>query len=74
MLDNVLSDGAQVTGVIDWAGGTVGDPRHDLALATQARRGAFERPEDLEAFYAGYRGARLSPQDAEYFLGLDEFF
>ena len=73
-LDNVLAAGGRISGVIDWFGGAQGDPRYDLALATQPVEEAFQQPDDLEAFYAGYGGPRLTPEEAEYFVGLYEFF
>lgn len=73
-LDNVLAADGQISGLIDWFGGALGDPRYDLALATQPCDEAFQQPEDLEAFYAGYGGPRLAPEDADYFVGLYEFF
>ena len=74
MLDNVLVSGDEISGVIDWSAGTNGDPRHDLALATQPRRGMFTSPGDLDAFYSGYGGARLQAEQARFFLDLNEFF
>jgi aminoglycoside phosphotransferase (APT) family kinase protein len=74
MLDNVLVVQQAITGLVDWAGGAVGDPRYDLALATQPRTVAFQTPEDVDAFYAGYGGPRLRAAEARYFLGLYEFF
>jgi aminoglycoside phosphotransferase (APT) family kinase protein len=75
-IDNVLVEGATVTGIVDWSAGAAGDPRHDLALATGAKQEAFglQREADLQAFYSGYGGQRLSDNELEYFLGLDEFF
>jgi aminoglycoside phosphotransferase (APT) family kinase protein len=75
-IDNVLIEGATVTSIIDWSAGAVGDPRHDLALATQYQQEAFStlREADLQAFYSGYGGQPLSDDEFEYFLGLDEFF
>jgi aminoglycoside phosphotransferase (APT) family kinase protein len=73
-LDNVLVTDDEVTGVIDWSQGAIGDPRHDLSVCTQQKAGAFQYPDDLEAFYAGYGGTRLEADEREYFLGLDEFF
>ncbi len=75
-LDNVLVDAERVTGVIDWAGCAVGDPRYDLALATRAEDDAFsgsQRAADLEAFFAGY-GSRLHLDDLNFFVNLYEFF
>ncbi len=74
MLDNVLVSGDEISGVIDWSAVTNGDPRHDLALATQPHRGVFSAPNDLDAFYSGYGGTRLQAEEARFFLDLDEFF
>jgi aminoglycoside phosphotransferase (APT) family kinase protein len=73
-LDNVLVVQQAVTGLVDWAGGAVGDPRYDLALATRSETAAFQTPEDVDAFYAGYGGPHLSASEARYFRGLYEFF
>jgi aminoglycoside phosphotransferase (APT) family kinase protein len=74
MLDNVLVTDGSISGVIDWAGGAVGDPRYDLALATQPRPEAFQSSADLEAFYDGYEGLPITAEEAGYFVGLYEFF
>jgi aminoglycoside phosphotransferase (APT) family kinase protein len=74
ILDNILVANGRISGVIDWAGGAVGDPRYDLALATQPRPEAFQSPTDLEAFYDGYSGPPIIAEEADYFLGLYEFF
>lgn len=73
-MSNVLVVGERVSGVIDWCWGAFGDPRYDLALATDAKPEAFQEAADLDAFYEGYGAPRLSPEEAEYFLGLYEFF
>jgi aminoglycoside phosphotransferase (APT) family kinase protein len=73
-LDNVLVDNEVICVLIDWAAGGPGDPRHDLALATQAEREAFQAPADYDAFYAGYTGERLTEAEQTYFLAVDEFF
>lgn len=73
-LDNILVADGRISGVIDWAGGAVGDPRYDLALATQPKPEAFQSPTDLEAFYDGYGGDPITAEEADYFVGLYEFF
>jgi aminoglycoside phosphotransferase (APT) family kinase protein len=75
-IDNVIVDGDEVVGVIDWSGGAVGDPRYDIALGTRPQHVAFEidRAHDLEAFYAGYGSDPISQDDYDYFIGLYEFF
>ncbi|HEY3289529.1 MAG TPA: phosphotransferase [Anaerolineae bacterium] len=75
-IDNVLVDGNNIVGIIDWSGGAVGDPRYDVALGTRPQRVAFasERDSDLAAFYAGYGGIPLSQQITDYYIGLYEFY
>jgi aminoglycoside phosphotransferase (APT) family kinase protein len=73
-IDNILVADGTISGVIDWAGGAVGDPRYDLALATQAKPEAFQSSTDLEAFYDGYDGDPITAEEAGYFAGLYEFF
>jgi aminoglycoside phosphotransferase (APT) family kinase protein len=73
-LDNILVADGRISGVIDWAGGAVGDPRYDLALATQPKAEAFQNSTDLEAFYEGYGGDPITVEEAGYFAGLYEFF
>ena len=75
-IDNVLVDGDVVTGVIDWAGGAVGDPRYDIALAIRQQAEAFgaEHTGDLDAFFEGYGARALSQKEFDYFNGLYEFF
>jgi aminoglycoside phosphotransferase (APT) family kinase protein len=73
-LDNVLVADGSISGVIDWAGGAVGDPRYDLALATQPKSEAFQSSTDLRAFYDGYGGEPITMEEAAYFVGLYEFF
>lgn len=72
-LDNVLVHDGRVSGVIDWCWGALGDPRYDLALATRRKPVAFGHAADLEAFYEGCGGRRLSRGEKAYFLGLYEF-
>ena len=55
-LDNVLVQDGQVTGIIDWSNGGLGDPRYDLALATRSDDRIFESPADWQSFTAGYGG------------------
>ncbi len=75
-LDNVLVEDERISGLIDWAGCAVGDPRYDVALATRAEDEAFSGPQraaDLEAFFAGY-GSRPSLEHLDFFVKLYEFF
>lgn len=73
-LDNVLVRDGRVSGIIDWCWGAWGDPRHDLALATRPKPEAFNDRSDLDAFYRGYGGRRLTEEERAYFVGLYEFF
>ncbi|MCL4506925.1 MAG: phosphotransferase [Chloroflexi bacterium] len=75
-VDNVLVDGDAVSGVIDWSGGAIGDPRYDLALAIRPQVEAFSKDhaDDLDAFFDGYGGRSLSQTEFDYFNGLYEFF
>lgn len=73
-MDNVLVSEGRVSGLIDWCWGAFGDPRYDLALATRPKPEAFGEPADLDAFYEGYGGRRLTEEERDYFVGLYEFF
>jgi len=74
-VDNVLILEGKVTGIIDWAGGGLGDPRYDLALAIRPKKtGLFHTLQDRQAFFEGYGLSDLSEFDYEYFVNLYEFF
>lgn len=74
-VDNVLIVEGKVTGIIDWAGGGMGDPRYDVALAIRPRKtGLFHTLQDRQAFFEGYDLSDLSKFDYEYFINLYEFF
>jgi aminoglycoside phosphotransferase (APT) family kinase protein len=75
-IDNVMVHNGHITGVIDWSGGAIGDPRYDLALATRFQPEAFssKREADLQAFYEGYGASPLKDAAFDYFNGLYEFF
>jgi aminoglycoside phosphotransferase (APT) family kinase protein len=69
-LDNVLSDGVEITGLIDWAFGALGDPRYDLALAMYGMSDV-----QRAAFLEGYGLTKgLSQFETEYFLKLAIFW
>jgi aminoglycoside phosphotransferase (APT) family kinase protein len=75
--DNVLVEGDRVTGIIDWSGCAVGDPRYDVALATRPQEEAFDgrlRQDDTRAFLEGYGRAPVAQDVLDYFVGLYEFF
>jgi aminoglycoside phosphotransferase (APT) family kinase protein len=74
MWDNVLVDAGRVSGVIDWGGGAYGDPRYDLALAILPHEDGDISTAEIEAFYEGYGGVRLSEAESEYFVDLYAFF
>lgn len=74
-VDNVLISRGKVAGIIDWAGGGLGDPRYDVALAIRPEKGGlFHTQQDRQAFFAGYGLSGLSESDYEYFVNLYEFF
>jgi aminoglycoside phosphotransferase (APT) family kinase protein len=83
-IDNLLvidtGGGWRLSGIIDWSGGALGDPRYDIALATRPQREAFDdqREADLVAFYEGYshggNSKPLSQDVSQYFIDLYEFF
>lgn len=54
-LDNVLADPTP-SGVVDWGGAGMGDPRYDLALALLSAGGGDRLPPaaEVRAFYEGY--------------------
>jgi aminoglycoside phosphotransferase (APT) family kinase protein len=68
-LDNVLTDGIEITGIIDWSFAAAGDPRYDLAVAMDELL-----PPDKQAFLDGYGlPSGISTFEAEYFLKLAAF-
>lgn len=71
-MDNVLLEEGKVTGIIDWSDGEVGDRRYDLAVALDGHAEEFSA-EDREAFFAGYGGKPLSPEESWYFSHLYKF-
>ena len=73
-LDNVLVAGEGAMSLIDWSGGTQGDPRCDLALALQTEP-EFELGElELTAFFEGYGGVPIHRGTRRWFEDLYEFF
>ncbi|MED3979825.1 aminoglycoside phosphotransferase family protein [Priestia megaterium] len=72
-IDNVLVHDGQITAVIDWSGGTLGDARYDMALAVRFEDGIFTGKESA-SFFKGY-GKGISQSEFCYFAeGLYEFF
>ncbi|MDX9954504.1 MAG: phosphotransferase [Anaerolineae bacterium] len=73
--DNVLVVEGRITGIIDWSGGAVGDPRYDLALAFDVDQDEVAlAAEETVAFYAGYGRVPLSKLEQQYFLDLYELY
>ena len=69
-LDNILAKDDQITGLIDWAFGAIGDYRYDLTLALY-----HLSADEKETFIATYgETARLSPEEFTYFAKLGTFF
>ena len=74
-IDNVLVHNGIISGVIDWAGGTHGDPRYDVSLAVRPKPNAFENEIDREIFFEGYGERIIDNKEYDYFVnGLYEFF
>jgi aminoglycoside phosphotransferase (APT) family kinase protein len=73
-LANVLIDERGELGLIDWAGGGSGDPRHDVALALDLKPELELSRQALDAFYSGYGCAALDEQTREWFVRLYDFF
>ncbi len=73
-VDNVMVKDNRLTGIIDWSGGTSGDPDYDIALAVRPKSGIFSWPEDHEFFFACY-GKSISSETYQYYAeGLYEFY
>ncbi|WP_202079113.1 phosphotransferase [Caldalkalibacillus salinus] len=73
-IDNVLVQGTEIVGIIDWSGGAFGDPRYDLTLATRPKPYIFNNEIDREIFYKGYGIDAVCDEDIKYFNDLYEFF
>lgn len=73
-IDNVLVKNGKIHGIIDWSGGTFGDPRYDASLAIRQKKNVFE-VEDAAVFFEGYGCKNLNKEECHYFdNGLYEFF
>ena len=73
-VDNVMVKDGLLTGIIDWSGGTSGDPDYDIALAVRPKPGIFSWPEDRDFFFACY-GKSISSETYQYYAeGLYEFY
>jgi len=74
-IDNVLIKDGKITSVIDWSGGSYGDPRYDISLAISPKQNVFKDDSDLQKFYEGYGGQKISKEEYTYFEeGLYAFF
>lgn len=74
MWDNVLVQGDEITGIVDWGGGAVGDPRYDLTLAILPHEDGDLSDAEVAAFYAAYGCDPLTQAEYHYFTNLYEFF
>lgn len=73
-IDNVLVEGTEIVGIIDWSGGSFGDPRYDITLATRPKPYIFNNEKDKMVFFKGYGIEPISDEDIKYFNDLYEFF
>ncbi|AFH62512.1 aminoglycoside phosphotransferase APH(3') [Paenibacillus caseinilyticus] len=74
-VDNVLVHEGRISGIIDWSGGALGDPRYDVSLAVRPKMNLFHSAGDFDAFYGGYGARILTDEDYAYFEnGLYAFF
>lgn len=74
-IDNVLVNDGKISGIIDWSGGALGDPRYDVSLAIRPKPNAFENERDKQVFFEGYGEKIISEEDYKYFEeGLYNFF
>ena len=72
-LDNLLVHEGEVTGFIDWAGGSTGDPSIDIALALQPDDEYAPDDASLAAFFEAY-GDRPDANVLRWYEELYEFF
>jgi aminoglycoside phosphotransferase (APT) family kinase protein len=73
-VDNVMVKDGRLAGIIDWSGGTSGDPDYDIALAVRPKPGIFSWSEDRDLFFEAY-GKSISPETYRYYAeGLYEFY
>ena len=61
-LDNVIVDGDEISGVIDWGGAGPGDPRYDVTLALSPDGDTALEPGAAAAFLGGYCAGPISKQ------------
>ncbi|WP_088044699.1 aminoglycoside phosphotransferase family protein [Bacillus sp. EAC] len=73
-IDNVLVKDGEITGIIDWSGGSYGDPRYDVSLAIRPKPNIFENKSEVALFFEGYGNRIITDEDYKYFVGIYEFF
>ncbi|MEH7384671.1 aminoglycoside phosphotransferase family protein [Bacillus sp. JJ1521] len=74
-IDNVMVKDGLITGVIDWGGSALGDPRYDVSLAIRPETFVFNNETDKQVFFDGYREQIIDQNEYYYFAdGLYEFF
>ncbi|WP_282939968.1 phosphotransferase [Paenibacillus sp. RC67] len=74
-IDNVLVHEGEITSVIDWSGGALGDPRYDVCLAIRPKPNIFEEESEVHTFFEGYGKRSIGESEFHYFeKGLYAFF
>lgn len=66
-IDNVIADGDEITGVVDWGCAGPGDPRYDVTLALSCEDARKLEPEVVSAFFEGY-GSHGLPDELRAFF------
>jgi aminoglycoside phosphotransferase (APT) family kinase protein len=74
MWDNVLVQGDEISGIVDWGGGAYGDPRYDLALAILPHEDGELSDAEVATFYGAYGCDPLVEAEYRYFTNLYGFF
>lgn len=67
-IDNVLVHHGKVSGIIDWGGGSFGDPRYDVSIAVRPKPNAFEKESDKQLFFEGYGERNINDREYNYFV------
>jgi aminoglycoside phosphotransferase (APT) family kinase protein len=73
-LDNVLVADDDAMSLIDWPGGTQGDPRCDVSLVLQTEPEFTLGMREHQSFYDGYGGTPVDTATRQWFVDLYEFF
>ena len=73
-LDNVLVQGTEVMGLIDWPLGGTGDPRYDIALALRSERPGGPTAAELGVFEEAYGAPLPPPETLRWLVELYDFF